>query len=259
MLLKVIKIRDDVGVELGTVLNVDHPVTIIGRDPNADIVLVNRGISRRHVRLSTDSAGVWVENLSRFDTYLNQSRLHERTSLASGDCLQVGPVLLQVVGESDASATLEGLGPMTVTATHARAISTTTDGPLVSIDSNAKALLFGGRAVDLRPREFAVMEALALRAGQWVTVDNIADSLNADPGYIKKYVSYARGALRAELETSVELASLVRLAVREASDALTQRTDLDTCSSRDLVLELLKSRHSAGYRLSVLPHRISIG
>lgn len=64
----------------------------VGSDPEAcDLVLDDRGVSRRHARFGVSAEGVWVEDLgSRNGTYLDGVRI-AKGALSVGSVVQIGP------------------------------------------------------------------------------------------------------------------------------------------------------------------------
>ncbi len=74
----------------------------VGSGGEADVVVHQRGVSRRHAVLEHDGSGLQVEDLkSKNGTWVNGVRV-ARASLAPGDWLQLGPLALQVE-ETDAT------------------------------------------------------------------------------------------------------------------------------------------------------------
>jgi two-component system, cell cycle response regulator len=64
---------------------------VIGRAPNAEVRLVDDGISRTHARIRAETNRAWVEDMgSRNGTFLNGAKIAEPTELKDGDKIQVG-------------------------------------------------------------------------------------------------------------------------------------------------------------------------
>ena len=96
----------------------EHPVdgeVILGRDDSsADLVIEDPGVSRRHARVATDDAGVFLEDLgSSNGTYVNGRRISGAVDLAAGDEIQVGATVLGVEGGTAATALLPPAAPAT--------------------------------------------------------------------------------------------------------------------------------------------------
>ncbi|MEI8255500.1 MAG: GGDEF domain-containing protein [Deltaproteobacteria bacterium] len=78
------------GPQVGETYRVSKAEMIVGRDPNADIQLLDDSISRRHVRVREEKAEVEVEDLnSKNGISVNGQRV-ERAVLREGDKLQIG-------------------------------------------------------------------------------------------------------------------------------------------------------------------------
>ncbi|MGE0401095.1 MAG: GGDEF domain-containing protein [Kofleriaceae bacterium] len=67
--------------------------TIIGRAQNAEIRLLDDGVSRHHARVRLESDGPYLEDLeSRNGTYVNGARIDGARKLEDGDKIQVGRI-----------------------------------------------------------------------------------------------------------------------------------------------------------------------
>jgi pSer/pThr/pTyr-binding forkhead associated (FHA) protein len=79
---------------------------VIGRAEDADIVLADSQVSRRHARLAPDGGGgVVVEDLgSSNGTFINQQQLHAPALLRPGDDLLVGVTVLEVRSPAQVAA-----------------------------------------------------------------------------------------------------------------------------------------------------------
>lgn len=63
----------------------------IGRDPQCDLHLDNRALSRRHAQIEKRGAAIWVRDLnSQNGTYVNGNRINEPLALNGGDVVEVG-------------------------------------------------------------------------------------------------------------------------------------------------------------------------
>ena len=85
------------GPGAGQKLALDRPI-VIGRAPDADLVLHDDRVSRHHVRVSPGEAGsAVVEDLASANgTFVNQNELHDSGRLDLGDELLVGVTLLEL-------------------------------------------------------------------------------------------------------------------------------------------------------------------
>ena len=67
------------------------PSMTIGRDPQCDLHLDNRALSRRHAQIEKRGAAIWVRDLnSQNGTYVNGNRITEPLALNGGDVVEVG-------------------------------------------------------------------------------------------------------------------------------------------------------------------------
>jgi two-component system cell cycle response regulator len=67
------------------------PSAIIGHKGSADVPIADATVSWEHARLTVESDGVYIEDLSsRNGTFINEWRVRERTRLTDGDYLRLG-------------------------------------------------------------------------------------------------------------------------------------------------------------------------
>lgn len=85
------------GLRAGATFAVTGP-TVVGRDAETGIRLeVDEFASTRHATIEPGADGVWVEDLgSTNGTFVNGSKIEERTRLRSGDVLRIGQTELRV-------------------------------------------------------------------------------------------------------------------------------------------------------------------
>ena len=97
----------EVVVELGNkeILRIPlkGPSMSIGRDPQCDLHLDNRALSRRHAQIEKRGAAIWVRDLnSQNGTYVNGDRINEPRALNGGDIVEVGRYLVRIEGAEEA-------------------------------------------------------------------------------------------------------------------------------------------------------------
>jgi hypothetical protein len=81
----------------------------IGREPQVDIVIPDRQVSRFHARITPGNNGVLLEDLgSKNGTYVNGHMLSEPVLLGDGDVVQVALVQQFVFLSSDSTMPLDG-------------------------------------------------------------------------------------------------------------------------------------------------------
>lgn len=86
----------------------------IGRTSENDIVLDNRGVSRRHARIEFGSSGAQLLDLDSLNgTFVNQTRVN-RHALADADVITIGKFDLIFYRESQASAKMSDIDPTMV-------------------------------------------------------------------------------------------------------------------------------------------------
>jgi ABC transport system ATP-binding/permease protein len=80
---------------------------VVGRAPNADLVLNHPEVSRRHCRMLREGETWFIEDLgSRRGTAVNGMRISGRMTLQTGDQIRVGPVILAFgIGPKEKPAT----------------------------------------------------------------------------------------------------------------------------------------------------------
>lgn len=83
---------------------------LLGRDPDCDIVIPMRQVSRHHARIFRGENGTMVEDLdSKNGTYINGHHVEEVVHLEEGDEIQVSLAQHFIYLSSDATMPLEGL------------------------------------------------------------------------------------------------------------------------------------------------------
>lgn len=79
------------GRSTGAQFKVTKGTATIGRGPNAEVRVIDDGISRTHARIRAETGRAWVEDMgSRNGTFLNGQRISAPTELRDGDKIQVG-------------------------------------------------------------------------------------------------------------------------------------------------------------------------
>jgi len=79
------------GPEAGRAYDLDKPQVVIGRAPDAEVVISSQVVSRHHARIIFQSGQYFIEdNRSANGTYLNGERLNTRQLLNSGDKIMLG-------------------------------------------------------------------------------------------------------------------------------------------------------------------------
>lgn len=83
------------GPQIGDYFTLESPHTTIGRNPNADIFLNDRTVSRDHAEIIVSPSAVILKDKGSLNgTYLN-GKLVDEAELLSGEILQIGTFQLQ--------------------------------------------------------------------------------------------------------------------------------------------------------------------
>ena len=91
----------------GRLFKVDRDLMVIGRNPECDLVLAPKSVSRRHAAYVRRGAEYMLKDLgSTRGTYLNGEKLSEPTALKNGCTLQIGE--LQLLYKSQAVQIQDG-------------------------------------------------------------------------------------------------------------------------------------------------------
>ncbi|MEM8945488.1 MAG: SpoIIE family protein phosphatase [Planctomycetota bacterium] len=104
------------GGEIGREYDLDGERWVLGRSPECDVVLDVAAISRRHVILTEETGGFFVQDLgSRNGTYINNQRVVDRAPIRHGDQMLICDLLFEfqnpVSSGLGEGADLGGAGP----------------------------------------------------------------------------------------------------------------------------------------------------
>jgi diguanylate cyclase (GGDEF)-like protein len=79
------------GSSVGEMFKIAKPEVVIGRGKEADLPVLDEGVSRKHAAIRTTAAGMAVEDLgSRNGTFVNGEQVTSPVVLRDGDKIQVG-------------------------------------------------------------------------------------------------------------------------------------------------------------------------
>jgi pSer/pThr/pTyr-binding forkhead associated (FHA) protein len=85
------------GKSAGRAIAIKRNKLLIGRAEGCDVRPLSEEVSRRHCAITVGPAEVWVEDLgSRNGTFVNGTRITERTKVVDGDIVRVGSLELKV-------------------------------------------------------------------------------------------------------------------------------------------------------------------
>src|SRR5688500_251558 len=100
------------GPARGRRIPLDRPM-LIGRAADADIVLEDSQVSRRHARLSPSGDGAIVEDLgSSNGTFINHQQIHAPAELTFGAELLVGVTVLELRTPREVERGTSGVRPL---------------------------------------------------------------------------------------------------------------------------------------------------
>jgi len=139
--------------------------TTIGRDPECDIVLSDREVSRHHAEIRNETGSYILVDLgSTNGTLVNDMRVERSIPLRSGDSITIATGHRFQFLDSDATLPVSS-GPHSVT-----------------IDPTSRSVSIGGQIVDppLAPIQFALLSLLAEQPIRVFTRDEIADACYPD-------------------------------------------------------------------------------
>lgn len=144
---------------------------VIGRDPDCDVVINDRQVSRYHLRIERTSDGILVEDLaSKNGTFLNGKRILEAATLRDGDLIQIALIQHFLFLVSDATM------PLDTQALPSDALPGANPGlsalrERFHLEPHSRRVWIKGQEVvpPLSLQQFRLLEALQRRKGQVVT------------------------------------------------------------------------------------------
>lgn len=146
---------------------------VIGRDPNCEIVVPDRQISRYHARLMPAPDGIILEDLgSKNGTYCNGQRLDEPVVLQDGDTLQVSIIQNFSFLSSDATMPLEAGTPVSPAQKPRR----------LRLESRSRRVWVGKQELNppLSVPQFRLLKKLYDNPGQVVTRQDLITAIWSD-------------------------------------------------------------------------------
>lgn len=145
--------------------------SFVGRDEDCDVVVADRQVSRRHIRIFRTEGSFHVEDLeSRNGTWVNQEQLKGTRPLYDNDVIQLAAtVRMQFVG-SGATAPMPYAVP-----------SNLTDGRL-RLDQESRRVFVTGIELDppLSPPQYRLLELLYLNTGRICTREQVIEAVWPD-------------------------------------------------------------------------------
>jgi hypothetical protein len=142
----------------------------VGREPDCDIVIPSRQVSRYHARFIYSSDGTELEDLgSKNGTNCNGKSIHEKVQLKDGDVILLALAQQFIYLSSDATLPLEGLFPETMGE----------EPPRIIIDKPSRRVWIRDQELipPLSVSQFQLLEILYDNQGQVVTRVNIIETV----------------------------------------------------------------------------------
>ena len=151
--------------------SLSKPDALIGRDPDCDIMIPDRQVSRKHARLRRVEGGFELEDLgSKNGTHINGTQLFGTQRLQDGDLIQVALVAKLAYVGSDATVPLR--------------IETTPEGEVVSVgrlrlDGASRQVWMSDKEVDppLSVPQFRFLELLYQHPGQVCSREDVIQTV----------------------------------------------------------------------------------
>lgn len=202
-----------------------HRSLLIGREPQCDVVIPTREVSREHARLTHDRQGVLLEDLgSKNGTYRNGERIKEPIYLLDGDMIQVALVQGFIYLASDATLPLDlselpqgSAAQLTAAGMHSRPQQMTDTHGILRLDARSRRVFVRDQELEppLSGNQFRLLEQLYHAPGEVVTRTELItavwgeDALGISEQALDALVRRLRERL-AELDTTHEFIVTVR-------------------------------------------------
>lgn len=88
------------GKEAGREFVFEQESVLIGRTSDCDVVLYDPGVSRKHARIFSETAGYFVEDMGSSNGTKVNGSIIKKKQLADGDAISLGPVVFNFAGIS---------------------------------------------------------------------------------------------------------------------------------------------------------------
>lgn len=139
----------------------------IGRDPECEILISDRQVSRQHARITVSENSIEIEDLgSKNGTFFQGTPLAKRVSLNDGSVFQIALLQKFVFYVTDATMPLEDL-----------LISPISRGEVLILDKKSHRVWIGNKEVlpPLSVPQFRLLEVLYEHPGMVITRDELID------------------------------------------------------------------------------------
>lgn len=154
---------------------------LIGREPNCQITIADRQVSRYHARLDRAGDKVTIEDLgSKNGTYLNGERISTAQVLDDGDVLQIALIqgFLFFVSDSTIGLDTHAL-PQSVLPGQAGGEAPASSGSRLTLESSSRRVWVNERELvpPLSLQQFRLLETLQRRRGEVVTRQELIEEI----------------------------------------------------------------------------------
>ncbi len=151
----------------------------IGRDPECDIVIADRQVSRFHARLTRNRESVTVEDLgSKNGTYVNGERIEGEHVLEDGDVLQIALIQGFLFFVSDSTIGLDTYALPVATLPGAPRSADAQAGGLV-LEAQSRRVWVNGQELTppLSLQQFRLLDTLQRRKGEVVPRQELIEEI----------------------------------------------------------------------------------
>jgi DNA-binding winged helix-turn-helix (wHTH) protein len=154
---------------------------VIGRDPDCDVVINDRQVSRYHVRMERSADKIIIEDLgSKNGTFLNGKRIEEPSQLSDGDLIQIALVQHFLFLLSDATMPLDTMAlPSAALSSPGFPHPQPVQREQFHLETHSRRVWIKKQEVvpPLSLQQFRLLEALHQHKGQVVTRQELIDEI----------------------------------------------------------------------------------
>lgn len=242
VVLCVVRAPEDSALSAGASFPVRNARCVLGRSPDADVVLADRTVSRQHARIDVGDSVTVSALTSSNGTFVNRGVVEPGTPVvlpSQGAELQLGGVVLDVVILAETAPVLEPVGA---------ALRARSSGPLLTVvwDGGQCAARCGQRDLGLTGVAARFLGQLADRPGEVVHYWDLQQELKTS--HLAPLATSVRQALQAALTSGALDDARVRTAVQD----LTGQATADM-PGVELMRGLVQVRRGHGYVINLVP------
>lgn len=247
IVLRVVRAPEGSGLAVGATFPVRPPAAIVGRSPEADVVLADTTVSRQHVRI-LGGPPVRIESLTSSNgTFVNRDRLApgEPVLLPPSSKIQLGGVVLVVVPMAETTPVRDPLPSVAREAPTEPVL-------LVRWDAGQCSVRCHGRELGLTGAAARMLGVLAEHAGEVVHHWDLQQEL--DTHHLAPLATAIRNALAAAVQEGVAPLALFQARLRGAVVYADAVPDDPT----ELMRRVVQARRGHGYVLHLDPSDVVV-